>query len=82
MIETALQEKNHINTSFIFRSPNNRISVKGKERGLMGILAFAKNYRILAKFTFTVIKERERTKEERKYSVSGTFSANPERKKF
>lgn len=55
------------------------MAFKGKERGLVGILAFAKSYRVLS-FTFTVIKERKN--KGRKFSVSGTFSANPERKKI
>lgn len=57
------------------------MAFKGEKGGLVGILAFAKSYRVLTSFTFTVIKERK-NKGGRKYSVPGTFSANPERKKI
>lgn len=78
--------KEKTNTSFIFRISNNRMPFifyfffSGKERGLVGILAFAKSYRILASFTFTVRKGRNY--KGRKYSLSGTFFANSERKKL
>lgn len=55
---------------------------KGKEKKLIEILAFTKNYRMFTSFTLTVLEEREKNKGTKEAQYIWHISCQPREKKM